>query len=175
MYMPLARVENGMQANISAEVKALHDLLLKFDNLTNLTFGLGVDSTHRPPLEQLTRRAFGTATFLPAVRALSIEDSALFWMGICPQLDDLTLYLGHRSGTEDWPIAPAVHRLTLHNTSCCHAAGWRTAQVPPLSRESENKENLHPSCGPGKDAVGSARWSGTERLMIDFRCHEGYA
>ena len=142
-------MENGVHTNILAEVEALCDLLLKFNNLTELIFGLGADATRRPPFEQSIRRMLGTTSCLSGVRALNIEDTALFWLSICPQLDDLTLYLGYLSGTGEWPTTPTVRKLTLHNTSCCHALGRRNAQLPPLSKESKDNDNRHTNCGPG--------------------------
>jgi len=152
MYEPLARAKNRAQASISAEFEALHDLLLKFDNLAKLIFGLGVDATHCPPIEQSIRRTFGTTALLSAVRALSIEDNALSWLGICPQVDDLTLYLGYCGSTGKWPIVPAVRKLTLHHTSCCHATGMRHARFLPVSEELNDIVNRHANHGPGTDA-----------------------
>jgi len=149
--MPLARIEGGTQANVTSEAEALRDLLLGFDNLTELVFGLGSDASHRPPFEEAICHAFGK-TQLPTVQMLNLEDTALFWTGICAQAHDLTVSLGYSSGAPGWPSAPAVRKLKLHHTSFCHAAGQdHYSEMPPET------EGIMNNCGPGTDVTVSCQ------------------
>ena len=79
-------IEGGLQTNVTAEAEALRDLLLRFDNLTTLIFGLGEDATVHLPFERAIVQAFGGMR-LPTVRELEIEDAGLFWTDICDRLE----------------------------------------------------------------------------------------
>ena len=127
-------MEDGSQANVNLQAEALRDLLLSLNNLSELIFGVGSGAAAwRPPFEEAIQQAFGT-TQLTKVRLLSIEDTALFWTGICAQAHDLTVYLGYAGDRPEWPNAPAIRKLTLHHTSLCHPADKEIySNVPPLT------------------------------------------
>lgn len=169
-YVPFSKIEGGVHASVAKEAAALRDLLLKFDNITDLIFGLGSYSALRPPLETAILHAFDGLQ-LPNVRRLCIEDTAMHWLRICPNVDDLTLYLGYQDGPVEWQTAPKVRKLMLHNTSCCHAEEPDySSYVPPVSEDDPQQPQANLNRGPGqyKQHPLPFVFCATERQDIDI-------
>jgi len=140
--MPLASIEDGPNINVDEHAIALVELLMSFDNLNELVFGLGKDPWARPPFENSLISALRigqpNARVLSKLTRLDIEDTALFWTSICPNVRDLTLRLGYAAdGTqlESWHTAESVWSMRVFGTAYCEPQGqvihaWYSLQEP---------------------------------------------
>ena len=148
--MPLANLEGGPSITVNEQAVALADLLVSFDNLTGFIFGLGQGPSRRPQFEgsliSALRIAQQGATILPTVTRLDIEDTAPFWITICPSIQDLTLRLGYsEDGVELDSCLPvgSVRHVQVSGTAHCDQSIWETHPgLLGLKREKAS--------GPGK-------------------------
>jgi len=164
--MPLANIDNGPNICVKEHAVALVDLLLSFENLTGLVFGLGQDPSARPLFEDSLISALRvgkleTSVFSTVTR-LDIEDTALFWTAVCPSVQDLTLRLGYSSDgakLDLWPVVESIRSLRVSGTAHC-------AQSSQVRYGWFGIERRGHACGSGKCCLVLARRTNTEMLAL---------
>ena len=115
--MPLAQVEDLTSHKQAA---ALVNLLVAFENLTELIFGVGrvnksgLVNEAGLVFQDALQRAFHigqpNAVCLSTIQMLDIEDSALFLTTICPQATDVNLRLGYGHKNTEFPAVTLYAR-----------------------------------------------------------------